>query len=578
MKEKNLSEKFQADYNEVRVKIEEILGLDTKFISELGEIHNQISLLFDTKFKEELIDIRMILEKISEKSKNVISFATIKFQIKGSENAIELCVHSHDNVVKVKREICSKWSRAKLHDYKIMNLIHNKAIVDPNRYLLSCIGMENITIDCDFDRTIPPNDIVILQLRSNREVPELIQVHKHKTIIQLKTIISQINNSKDLVIFKDQTELKNELTIERSNLVDYDWIRAIMKESGVLTLHSIFDDRDPWAIEYTNVDTVSSLKCAIGKKKHLNFNDFVLFSNNRILEDNKLLFELGLEHEYHIRYCRFKSLDDLDFAGDVITDVKGDFSDILLARKLSTEQDVIVKRYQLTETANLKNDEALLNELTTFQLTKGHERFVQLFGVCKDAQFLFIEIEKMDGGSITEYLVKHWPLNDRTVCKWSTQILEGLKFIHDKDIIHRDLKPSNILVDGNHDVKLSSFCLAKYTQGFWKHYLMEGFEKSNVKKFRHMAPEVCNDETYGKPADVWSFGATLVEIVTGLTPYPNKTEANALFAISKSLCIEYELPPGTAVELKSFIHSCLKSDPSERPTVDKLLKDAFLRS
>lgn len=154
---------------------------------------------------------------------------------------------------------------------------------------------------------------------------------------------------------------------------------------------------------------------------------------------------------------------------------------------------------------------------------------------------------------------------------------------------------SNILVDGNGDIRLSSFSLAKYSQGFSPDYHMDGFEKSKVDKFRHMAPEVCNNEAYGKPADVWSFGATLVEIVTGTgwicfgflsvtirwsdsgrAPYHDKTEANALLAISKSRSIEYEFPSESTMALKCFMHLCLKSDPRERATVNDLLADAFL--
>lgn len=77
------------------------------------------------------------------------------------------------------------------------------------------------------------------------------------------------------------------------------------RQSGVLTLYSIFDEMDPLAIEYSNIDKVSSLKAAICKKKHYNVDDLVLFCNSNFLEDDRFLFELGSEDEYEIRYCRF---------------------------------------------------------------------------------------------------------------------------------------------------------------------------------------------------------------------------------------------------------------------------------
>lgn len=89
------------------------------------------------------------------------------------------------------------------------------------------------------------------------------------------------------------------------------------------------------------------------------------------------------------------SLDDVELVGDVI--VRGDVSEIVRAKKRWTEHEIIVKRYQLTRTASLKDDKALLNELTTFQLTRKHGRFVQLSGICKSPEFLYIEIERMEG-------------------------------------------------------------------------------------------------------------------------------------------------------------------------------------
>jgi serine/threonine protein kinase len=37
------------------------------------------------------------------------------------------------------------------------------------------------------------------------------------------------------------------------------------------------------------------------------------------------------------------------------------------------------------------------------------------------------------------------------------ELFEGMKFIHSRAFIHRDLKPTNILVDDEHNIKISDF-------------------------------------------------------------------------------------------------------------------------
>lgn len=90
------------------------------------------------------------------------------------------------------------------------------------------------------------------------------------------------------------------------------------------------------------------------------------------------------------------------------------------------------------------------------------------------------------------------------------QILRGVKYFHSANVLHRDLKPSNLLVNGNCDLAVCDFGLAR---GFE----VEGEDTltAYVVTRWYRSPEIlCNSPYYGKGADIWSIGCIFAELLT----------------------------------------------------------------
>lgn len=91
------------------------------------------------------------------------------------------------------------------------------------------------------------------------------------------------------------------------------------------------------------------------------------------------------------------------------------------------------------------------------------------------------------------------------------QLAKSLKYLHTGSIIHRDLKPSNILVNSNCVIKLCDFGLVRS--------LMPGEDNApvlteGVATRWYRAPEVLlGSKSYSTPADIWSFGCIVYEIL-----------------------------------------------------------------
>lgn len=117
-------------------------------------------------------------------------------------------------------------------------------------------------------------------------------------------------------------------------------------------------------------------------------------------------------------------------------------------------------------------------------------------------------------------LSKFGPFSENIIRVYAKQILKGLKYLHDNNIIHRDIKGANILVDTKGTVKLADFGCAKLFQGIQAN---SNF-KSVLGTPYWMAPEVLNvgfsivtaqvirAEGYGRSADIWSLGCTIIEV------------------------------------------------------------------
>ena len=79
-----------------------------------------------------------------------------------------------------------------------------------------------------------------------------------------------------------------------------------------------------------------------------------------------------------------------------------------------------------------------------------------------------------------------------------------------------------------------------------------------------MAPEVIRQTGHGRPADVWSLGCTMLEMLTAKPPWSHfSSQISALFHIASSKAPP-PLPAHLSPTAASFILRMLVRDPSER--------------
>ena len=93
-------------------------------------------------------------------------------------------------------------------------------------------------------------------------------------------------------------------------------------------------------------------------------------------------------------------------------------------------------------------------------------------------------------------------------------MVKGLEFMHSVQTCHRDLKTENILIDGNGIPKLTDFSFSIMLDD--NKYMSE----THCGTHEYLAPEVLSPNSYKpKPADVWSMGILLFEMLNGDLPF-----------------------------------------------------------
>ncbi|CAH9116430.1 unnamed protein product [Cuscuta europaea] len=221
-----------------------------------------------------------------------------------------------------------------------------------------------------------------------------------------------------------------------------------------------------------------------------------------------------------------------------------------------------VKSAEISKSEFLRREQHILSNLNCPQIVeyRGYDVTSENNKIVFNLMMEYMPGGTLDGG-------RH---DESSVCRYTRQIVQGLVYLHSNGIVHCDIKGSNVLLGEGGAAKIADFGCAK-----WLNPARDGRDLiAGTPLF--MAPEVAQGKDQGFPADIWSLGCTIIEMATGVSPWPNFTcPATMLFKIAFS----GELPPVPEFlsdQAKDFLMKCLKTNPKERWTAAQLIRHPFL--
>ena len=274
---------------------------------------------------------------------------------------------------------------------------------------------------------------------------------------------------------------------------------------------------------------------------------------------------------------------------------KGSYGEVFLTSKEGKQELFATKKMDRKYADQPHVSKYLRNEISILRELK-HKNIVKLEDVKVTQNHYYLVMEFCNGGALSECLRKYIrkygiPFPVEIVQYLMRQIIDGIRYIHNKNIIHRDLKLDNILVHFNSEqdrnnlnmmrsvIKIIDFGFATHLGQLKVCYSTLGspinMDPNILKKMTEKKMGIDDGKLvgYDQKADIWSLGTLCYEMLIGRSAFNSKSMQELVQKVESG---SYEIPTHLSKEVVSFLNAMLQYNAKKRLSANELARHHFL--